>query len=89
MNNLETIIYLLNGLRKREYDIRAFCSEYIAAYRNLTSGEISNEQLETQLDELLEIVARFSDYEEDLKLKNVYFSEEDIRKKASEILELV
>ncbi len=89
MNNTEILLYLLKGLEKNEYEAKIFCDEYVDAFKNLKANEMRNSELQLQLEDLLEMAARFSDYEEDLKLKNVYFNEDEIKKKVHEILALI
>lgn len=89
MNNKEIVLYLLNGLENNKYEAKTFCDEYVEAFRNLEANEIKNCELLLQLEDLMEMAARFSDYEEDLKLKNVYFNEDDIKNKVREILALI
>lgn len=75
--------------RKGKYDTNIFCDEFTHIYAHVIDYN-SLSRIENKLfKELSEITARFSDYEEDLKLLNVYYNEQQVKSKVEEVLQFL
>ena len=85
MTEKEQLWYLIRGLMEGTYEIETFCSEFTRIYNLETDYEKLSRDENTRFKELRNMTARFSDDEEELKIPNVYFSEEKIRSKVAEI----
>jgi len=87
MTNRESLWYLVNGLLNGSYDIKTFCSEFMRIYDlELDYDELTLEE-NKEFGELCEMAARFSNDEEELLIPNIYCSEQEIKKKARQIIE--
>lgn len=85
MTPKEQLWYLIDGLLDGNYDISNFCDEFTRIFDlEVDYDTLSNFENKEFLD-LSEMTARFSDDKEDLKLPNVYFDEQQVRKKVKEI----
>ncbi|CAD5898169.1 hypothetical protein [Carnobacterium maltaromaticum] len=85
MKNKEKLYFLIHSLIQESYDIKLFCKEFSQIY-DLELDYTTLTALENNLfNELSELTGRFSDNAEDLKIPNVYYSEQDIRDYVSEI----
>ena len=86
MTSKEKLYYLLTEYQKGKYDINTFCDQFTVIYdTEVDYDTLSN--LENKLfNELSIITARFSPYEDDLKIPNVYYSEQDVKSKVEEVL---
>lgn len=85
MTNKEKLYSLIHSLIQESYDIKLFCNEFSQIY-DLELDYTTLTPLENSLfNELSELTGRFSDNAEDLKIPNVYYSEQDIRSYVSEI----
>ena len=86
MTGKEKLYYLLVEFQKGNYDIRTFCDQFSEIFELETNYDSLN-KVEYQLFNDLETkTARFSEFEEDLKIPNVYFSAEQVKKKINEVL---
>lgn len=85
MTEKEKLYYLLTEFNKGNYDIKTFCDQFTEIY-DLELDYESLTNLEYQLFHDLKVMtARFSQYEEDLKMPNVYFSAEQVIAKINEV----
>jgi len=85
MNAKEQLIYLLKHYHIGNYTTVSFADEFLRIYNVETDySTLSNGECKL-MSELANITGRFSPYEEDLKIPNAYFSENDVRKKATEV----
>ena len=85
MDAREQLIYLLKKYYEGEYETSIFADEFSRIYDLETDYSLLSEQEDQLMGELSEIVGRFSPYEEDLKIPNAYFNEEDVKKKATDV----
>lgn len=89
MSDREQLWYLINGLLKGAYSPSTFCDEFARIYDLETDyGHLSLLERKN-FDELSEMASRFSDDAEELKIPNMYFSENEIIEKAKSIKEEV
>jgi len=85
MDEREQLNYLLEHYYKGNYAIDVFVEEFHRIYNlELDSETIPHEEY-SLMGELSVIVGRFSPFEEDLAITNVYFNENDVKKKATEV----
>jgi len=82
----EQLWYLIQGVLDGSYEIKTFCDEFYRIYNFETDKAELTEQEKSEFEEMFEMVARFSDFEEDLKIPNMYFSAEEILTKVRNIL---
>ena len=85
MTNKEELWYLINELLNGTYTVKTFCSEFTRIYDLETDYNILSEEENKEFGELCEMAVRFSDDIGELKIPNMYFSENDIMEKAKEI----
>lgn len=86
MTAREQLWYLIQGVLDGSYEIKTFCDEFYRIYNFETDKAELTEQEKSEFEEMFEMVARFSDFEEDLKIPNMYFSAEEILTKVRNIL---
>ena len=86
MTAREQLWYLIHGVLDGSYEIKTFCDEFYRIYNFETDKAELTEQEKSEFEELFRMVARFSDFEEDLKIPNMYFSAEEILTKVRNIL---
>lgn len=85
MTAKEQLWYLIHGVLTGSYEVKTFCDEFYRIYNfemdeaNLTGQE------RREFEELFKMVARFSEFEEDLKIPNMYYSGDEILQKVKEI----
>lgn len=86
MTARERIYYLIVQYQKGKYDTNTFCDQFTVIYdREVDYNTLSN--FENKLFyELSTITARFSPYEDDLKIPNVYYSEREVKSKVDEVM---
>lgn len=83
----EQLYFLLNGLDNGEIEINTFTNQFMKIFDlEIDYDELSKEEY-TILGNVSDMVARFSDSVEDLKLPNVYYSEKQIREEVTRSLE--
>lgn len=85
MTEKEELWYLINGLLEGTYTVKTFCSEFTRIYDLEMDYDILSEEENKEFGDLCEMAGRFSDDIEELKIPNMYFSKNDIIKKAKEI----
>ncbi|MBV1214014.1 hypothetical protein J0N64_03480 [Listeria monocytogenes] len=87
MTKKEQLYFLLNGLVNGEIEINTFTNQFMKIFDlEIDYDELSKEEY-TILGNVSDMVARFSDSVEDLKLPNVYYSEKQIREEVTRSLE--
>ncbi|HCM87837.1 MULTISPECIES: colicin immunity domain-containing protein [Enterococcus] len=86
MTKREQLYYLLNGLHDGIIDINNFTNQFMKIFDlEIDYDELSKKEYEI-FGNVSDMAARFSDSTEDLKLPNVYFSEQQIREKVTQAL---
>jgi len=85
MTAKEQLWYLINGVIDGVYEINTFCDEFYRIYNFETDKAKLTKQESRAFEELFHMAARFSDFEEDLKLPNVFYSGEEILQKVKEV----
>ena len=85
MTAKEQLWYLINGVINGDYEVKIFCDEFYRVYNFETDKTQLTEQEKHEFEELFCMVARFSAFEEDLKIPNMYYSREQILTKAREM----
>lgn len=85
MTAREQLWYLISGVVAGDYEVKTFCDEFYRVYNFETDKTQLTEQEKSEFEELFRMVARFSDFEEDLKIPNMYFGEKEILEKAKEV----
>ena len=88
MTAREPLWYLINGVVDGASEVTVFCDEFYRIYNFETDKTQLTEKENKAFDELFHMVARFSEFEEDLKLPNMYFGKEEILAKAKEVQSL-
>ena len=86
MNAKEKLYFLLKEFKEGRYDTSTFCDLFTITY----DIEVDYEELsalENKLfGELSVITARYSPFEEDLKIRNVYYDEQKVRSEVERVL---
>ena len=85
MTAKEQLWYLINGVINGDYEVKIFCDEFYRVYNFETDKSQLTEQEKREFEELFCMVARFSEFEEDLKIPNMYYSGEEILVKVKEV----
>ena len=78
MTGRQELLYLMKGLLEGSYEISVFCEEFYRAFDLELDYSELNEEERNALNGLSEMVGRFSDDENDLKMPRVYFSEAEV-----------
>ena len=89
MNNPKELYVLLDQYLNKKIDSNTFCDEFTYIYALKTDYEKLSAKEHELFKSLCDFTKRFSPYEEDLKLPNVYYNEKDIQEKAEEIAKLL
>lgn len=80
MSVKEQLYYLIKHVKLGNYDINTFCN----MFTNLVNLEMWKEEFSEKetavFNELNKYTSRFSPFEEDLKLPNVFYDEKEIKK---------
>ena len=86
MNAKEKLYYLLKEFKEGRYDTSTFCDQFTITYDiEVDYAELST--IENKLfGELSMITARYSPFEEDLKIPNVYYDEKKVRSEVEKVL---
>jgi len=88
MTAREQLWYLIRGVVNDSYEVTIFCDEFERIYNFETDNEQLSEQERSMFRSLSKMAGRFSEFEEDLKIPNMYFNKEDICKAAKSILQI-
>lgn len=88
MTAREQLWYLINGVLTGSYEVSTFCDEFYRIYNFETDKTKLTEQEKSEFEELFCMVARFSDFEEDLKIPGVFYNGEEILAKVREVQKL-
>lgn len=79
MTYKEQLYYLLSEYIKGNYTTNDFCDQFGIIYNTkLDYDDLSNKEYDL-FNKLTDITERFSPYEEDLKIPNVFKSETDVK----------
>ena len=89
MTEKEQLWHLINGVLNDTYDIKTFCSEFTRIYDLEVDYEQLSEQENSEFGDLCEMAGRFSDDDDELKIPNMFFSEESILNKAKYVKQLL
>ena len=89
MTAKEQLWYLIKGVLDGSYEVKTFCDEFCRIYNFETDKAELTEQENKAFDELFHMAARFSEFEEDLKFPNMYFSGEEILAKVRVVQKLL
>ena len=81
----EQLYYLINGVLDGSYQVKIFCSEFTRIYNLEVDYEELSKQEKLELGDLCEMAERFSDDKEELKIPNMYYSEEKILSKIQSV----
>lgn len=82
---MKKLWYLINGVVDGSYEVKIFCDEFYRIYNFETDKTQLTDKEKSEFEELFCMVARFSEFEEDLKIPNVYFSKEEVLAKAKKV----
>jgi len=82
----EKLYYLLSEFKKGNYDTNTFCDLFTVTYNVETDYELLNAKEHELFRELAKVTARFSQFEEDLKLPNVFYDEHQVKQKVSDVI---
>lgn len=85
MNSKEQLYYLINEYIKGHYDTKNFCDQFTIIFNIETDYEDLNEVENKLFLELSSVTARFSPYDKDFVFQNVYYTEQEVKKKVLEI----
>ena len=82
MNKKQQLYYLIQKYLNGEYDTKTFCSEYYNVYVHMDDkSDIFSNNEEKVFRNLLDVVGRFSEFEEEIiNNPNMFYSEEEIYK---------
>lgn len=78
MTAREQLWYLIRGVVNGSYEVTIFCDEFERIYNFETEEEQLSEQERSMFRSLSKMASRFSEFEEDLKIPNMYYNKEDI-----------
>lgn len=87
MTAKEKLYYLLAEYQKGKYDMNTFCDQFTVIYNTEVDYDTLSKVENELFNELSTITARFSFYEEDLKIPNVYYSEQEVKSKVAEVMD--
>jgi hypothetical protein len=87
MRGKESLWYLINGLLNGSYAINIFCNEFTIIYDLEVDYDELTPDENYEFGKLCEMTGRFSNDEEELKIPNMYCSENEIRDKVKNIVE--
>lgn len=85
MDAKEKLIYLVKEYIKGNYDTNTFCDQFTLVYDIETDYEVLTEQENVLFSQITQYTSRFSQYEEDLKIPNMYYNEKDVSDKVKEV----
>ncbi len=85
MTSKEKLYYLLEQYYLNKYSTEIFTDDFTITYNLETDYESLTENENKLLGDLCTITSRFSPYEEDLKIANVYYSERQVKDKATKV----
>lgn len=89
MAEKEQLYYLINGVLNGSYQVKTFCNEFTRVYDLEIDYDELSELENDEFGDLCEMAGRFSDDEEELKIPNMYYSEEDILNKAKYVKQVL
>ena len=87
MTPKEEVYFLLEEFNSGNYTVKDFSELFSFTYfRKINTDEL-NKKEKRLYRELADMTDRFSPFEEDLKIPNMYFSESDVKQKAQVVFE--
>ncbi|WP_196595369.1 colicin immunity domain-containing protein [Pectinatus frisingensis] len=86
MTAKEKIYYLITQYKKGKYDTNTFCDQFTVIYDTEVDYDTLSKIENRLFYELSTITSRFSPYEEDLKIPNIYYGEQEVRSKVDEVM---
>ena len=89
MPEKEQLYYLIDGVLNGLYQVKTFCAEFTRVYDLELDYKQLSEQEIVEFGDLCEMAARFSDDKEELKIPNVFYSEECILNKVKYVKQLL
>jgi hypothetical protein len=85
MDSKEKLYYIIDKYIKGEYDINSFCDKFTVIYDIETDYDTLNIIENSLFGELCELTARYSPFEDDLEIENVYVNQEQVWNKAKDV----
>jgi hypothetical protein len=85
MTSKEKLFYLLEQYYFNKYSTEIFADEFTITYDTEIDYDLLTEKENKLLGDLCIITARFSSSAEDLRIPNVYYSERQVKDKATEV----
>ncbi len=89
MTEKEKLYYLINGVLNGSYQVKTFCTEFTKVYNLEVDYEQMSELENVEFGDLCEMAGRFSDDDDELKIPNMFYSEENILAKAKYVKQLL
>lgn len=86
MTAKEKIYYLIAEYQKGKYDTNTFCDQFTVIYDTEVDYDTLSKVENELFYELSTITSRFSPYEDDLKIPNVYYSEWEVKSKVDQVM---
>ena len=86
MTEKEKLYYLVREYSKGNYKTKVFCDEFSNMYNIETDYAILSEVERRYFSDLCEITDRFSEYEDELAIPNMYYSETDVRNAVEKVV---
>ncbi len=81
----EQLYYLIREYIKGNYDTNTFCEQFSLIYDMEVDDDDLNEIERTLFSNLSRIAYRFSPYEEDLAIPNMYYTEQEVKVEACRV----
>lgn len=85
MEAKEKLIYLVKEYIKGKYDTNTFCDQFTLIYDIETDYELLTEQENELFSQITQYTSRYSQYEEDLRIPNMYYNEKNVFDKVKEV----
>lgn len=90
MSDREKLINLIEKYLEKQITTENFSDNYVLIWRELYEEDRRSKKEEEQFNELGEVVARYSPFEEELiKYDSVYFSGEDVYRTAKKVYGII
>lgn len=84
MTSKEKLYYLIREFLAGNYDTNSFCDQFTVEYDIETDYQALTELENTVFGELCRVTSRYSPFEEDLMIPNVFANEQEVKDKAIE-----
>ncbi len=86
MTEKEKLYYLITEFTTGNYNAKEFCEEFSTIYNTKINYAKLNKTERQYFSDLSEITNRFSQYEDELVMPNMYYSAADVRKAAEKVM---